>query len=139
MKRTIAIVALCVALIALPATTAGAKNDPADKPLARAGVFQADDFPAGWRATPHKKSKSDPNACPAVKKAVGGAGKSKTAEANSDDYEQGNEQYTSLAVVLRTEDVARRRYAALASSATRASRGSSRMRCSRRPKARGTT
>jgi hypothetical protein len=81
----------------------------------RRACSRAVDFPAGWRATPHKKSKTDPLKCPAVEKAVSDLRKAKKTEASSDDYEQGNDQYSSSAAVFRTEDVTRRVYKAVAS------------------------
>jgi len=109
MRKLLAIVATAAAVVGLGVDAAHAAQ-PGDMELAKAGVFQADDFPAGWRATPHKKSKTDPLKCPAVEKAVSDLRNAKKTEASSDDYEQGNDQYSSSAVVFRTEDVTRRVY-----------------------------
>lgn len=86
-----------------------------DAQLASEGVFMANDFPSGWRATPHKKSKSSLNDCPVLRKALRNVRKNRTANVTSDDFGRGNDQYTSAVVVYRTEDVARRAYAAAAS------------------------
>jgi hypothetical protein len=107
------------AVLSLPATAGAAPATDDDRQVAKAGVFQTSDFPAGWRATPHTKSKSDPFKCPTVEKAVSGLRKRRTADASSDDFERSNEQYTSNVIVFRTEDVARRAYKAVDSRAFR--------------------
>jgi hypothetical protein len=110
---TIALGAVGLGLVAQPA----AAQSPSDRDIAKAGVFQAGDFPAGWRATPHKKSK-DPFKCPEVEKAHPGLNKARTrtAKANGDDYHQGVEQFSSGVVVGRTEDVTHRAYKAVVSN-----------------------
>jgi hypothetical protein len=112
---TIAVGAASLGLVAQPA----AAQSPSDRDIAKAGVFQADDFPTGWRATPHEKSKTDPDACPALKKVAGETRKNKTADVDSDDFERRDDEYQSSVVVFRTEDVARRAYEAAASRALR--------------------
>jgi hypothetical protein len=114
-QAAVAAVAVAAASLGLLAQPAAAQS-PSDREIAKAGVFQADDFPAGWRATPDKKSE-DPFKCPEVEKAVKGLKKQQTAKASGDDFEQGDEQYSSGAVVLRSEDVARRAYKVVASDA----------------------
>ena len=111
----VAVAAASLGLLAQPATA----QSPNDREIAKAGVFQADDFPAGWRATPDKKSKSDPNDCPTLKNVAGKTRKSKTADVDSDDFKRQDDQYSSGVVVYRTEDVARRVYDAFASRAVR--------------------
>jgi hypothetical protein len=114
MRKLLAIVATAAAVVGLGVGASHAAQ-PGDQELAKAGVFTADDFPAGWRATPPKKNKTDPLKCPAVEKVVSGLRKAKKTKASSDDYEQGNDQYSSSAVVYGTEDVTRRIYKAAAS------------------------
>jgi hypothetical protein len=86
-----------------------------DREIAKAGVFQAADFPAGWRATPQAKPKDGPNDCPALAEAVGGTGKRRTPEVRSDEYKLGKEQYSAAVSVYRSGSVARRAYKATAS------------------------
>lgn len=50
-----------VATLGLVAQTAAAQS-PSDREIAKAGVLQADDFPAGWRAIPPVKTTKN---CPA--------------------------------------------------------------------------
>jgi hypothetical protein len=59
--KLIATVALGVASLGLVVPSAVAQS-PSDCAVAKAGVFQPSDFPAGWRATTHKKS-TDPFKC----------------------------------------------------------------------------
>src|SRR5262249_15108644 len=108
--RLIATVALGAAGLALVVPTAAAQS-PSDREIAKAGVFQAVDFPAGWRSAP-PKGKTDPNACPALKKAVGSS-KNRTAKVTSDDFERQNDKYSSAVFVYRTEDLVRRVYNAV--------------------------
>jgi hypothetical protein len=103
-------------VVATALTPPAAAQSPSDRDIAKAGVFQEDDFPAGWRATPSKKTKSDLRNCPTLKKAVGDVRKNRAAESESDDFERRDDHYTSGVIVYRTEDVARRAYGAAASN-----------------------
>jgi hypothetical protein len=73
MKQLLAAVTLGIAAVGYAAAPAlGAKEG--DRQIAKAGVFQADDFPAGWEKRPSKKGvTTDPFAleCPALKKSAG--------------------------------------------------------------------
>jgi hypothetical protein len=113
-RKAIATVVLGVASLGLVVPSAAAQS-PSDREIAKAGVFQEGDFPAGWRATPHKKNKTDALDCPTFKKAAAATRKSKTADADSDDFERRDDKYTSSIIVFRTEDVSRRAYGAVAS------------------------
>jgi hypothetical protein len=106
---------LIAAILAVPSTALAARASDTDGQIAKVGNFQATDFPAGWRVTPHKKSTTNLNSCPALKKALGKSRGTKTADSNSDDFDRGNERFSSSVVMLRTEDPARRAFQALAS------------------------
>jgi hypothetical protein len=112
--KLLATIAFGAASLWLVVPSAAAQS-PSDREIAKAGVFHADDFPAGWRATPPKKSDADPNACPALRRAVGSSRKNRTAKAASDDFERQNDRYSSNVAVARTDDLARRAYKAAAS------------------------
>jgi hypothetical protein len=109
---TIALGAASLGIVAQPA----AAQSPSDREIAKAGVFQADDFPAGWRATPHKKSEEriDVNDCPVVKKA-GGTHKQQTANVDGREFQRSRHEYFSAAALYRTEERPRRVYQAVAS------------------------
>jgi hypothetical protein len=106
-QAAVAAVAVATASLGLLAQPAAAQSS-SDREIAKAGVFQADDFPAGWRATPSKKSNTDLNDCPALKKAVGDLRKNRTAKSDSDDFKRRNEEFSSAMAVYRTEEVSRR-------------------------------
>jgi hypothetical protein len=114
-QAAVAAVAVATASLGLLAQPAAAQS-PSDREIAKAGVFQGDDFPGGWRATPHKESKADLNDCPALKKAAGTLRKNKTADVSSDDFKRRDDQYGASVIVYRTEDVARRASGAAASN-----------------------
>jgi hypothetical protein len=111
-KKVLATIALGVASLGLVAPSAAAQS-PSDREIAKAGVFQANDFPEGWRATPQKKIKNEVTAdnCPVVKK-VGGQRKQRTARTEGETFERRNERYESITDVYRSEDAARRVYGA---------------------------
>jgi hypothetical protein len=115
-----AVFAVVVVLAAQPADATALGGNDGDKQIAKAGVFQADDFPAGWRATPPEANKEKVNSsdCPVVKKA-GGLGRQRTGRSEGNDFERSGEIYRSVAHVYRTEDAARRLYKALASERLR--------------------
>jgi hypothetical protein len=106
----VAVAAASLGLLAQPA----AAQSPSDREIAKTGVFQADDFPAGWRATPPKKTKTDIGDCPVLKKA-GWHGRQRTAQSMGKDFERNPEVYRSAANIYRTEAAARRVYEAVAS------------------------
>ncbi len=79
MKRTVATLPLALAtVLVLSGPGLAARANETDGQVAKAGIFQKADFPAGWRATPHKKSKTNLNDCPALKKSLGKTRKTKT-------------------------------------------------------------
>jgi hypothetical protein len=103
---TIALGAIGLAIVAQPA----AAQSPTDRDIAKAGVFQADDFPAGWRTTPHKKSESI-DTCPALKKKAEPLRKQRAASVSSDDFEHGSvEEFTSTVAVMHTANAAERSF-----------------------------
>jgi len=108
-QAAVAAVAVAAASLGLLAQPAAAQS-PSDREIAKAGVFQEDDFPAGWRATPHKKSKSI-DTCPALKKQAEPLRKQRRASVNSDDFEHGSvEEFASTVAVMRTQDAAERSF-----------------------------
>jgi hypothetical protein len=60
-----AVFAVVVVLAAQPADATALGGNDGDKQIAKAGVFQADDFPAGWRATPPEANKEKVNSATA--------------------------------------------------------------------------
>jgi hypothetical protein len=69
-------------------------------------VFQADDFPAGWRETRSKRSRFTVDECSVVKKA-GGTHKQETARDSVRVFERRDGVYKSQTSVYRSEDSAR--------------------------------
>jgi hypothetical protein len=128
MTKLIATVALGAASVGLVVPSAAAQS-PTDREVAAAGVFQAGDFPAGWRATPPQGKERDlrrlggpqgPGDCPSVKKAEADVRKNRTAQVRSDTFARPEEEvYFAFVAVYRTEDVGRRVFKALDSDAFR--------------------
>jgi hypothetical protein len=113
---TIALGAASLGLVAQPA----AAQSPSDREIAKAGNFQAADFPARWQVTAPKNSRPGrPSECPVERKAEGDVRKNRTAEVESDKFERPAEQYSSMVFVYRTENVARRVFKASGSAAFR--------------------
>jgi hypothetical protein len=107
--KVLATIALGAVGLGLVAPSGAAAQSPSDREIAKAGALQAGDFPAGWRATPPKKS-TDPFKCQVLGKAVARLRNQETARADSDDYERSQDQYSSSAVVFKSEDTAHRTY-----------------------------
>jgi hypothetical protein len=111
-RAAVAAVAVATASLGLLAQPAAAQSS-SDREIAKAGVLQADDFPAGWKVTTLKRS-TDEAKCADVTKNV-------TARARSKQFEHGSgisnmEVYFSGVAVYKDEARARGAYRRASSS-----------------------